>query len=75
VKHFKRIEVNRGFTHDYLGMRFLFNDDTRSVKATMSGYIQSLIVDNNIRRTSSFPASADILKTSSSDEPLLSPDL
>jgi hypothetical protein len=74
VKHFKRIEVNRGFTHDYLGMRLLFDNETRSVKVTMSGYIENLIVDNNIRRTS-FPASADILKTSSPDEPLLSPDL
>ena len=73
VKHFKRIEVNRGTCHDYLGMRLLFCHEDRSVKISMSGYIQSLISDNNIRRTSSFPAVPDILKMSQQDEVLLSP--
>jgi hypothetical protein len=75
VKHSKRIEVNRGSTHDYLGMRLLFNREQRSVKITMTGYIQSMISDNDIRRTSLFPASTDLLKLSDPNEPLLSPDL
>jgi hypothetical protein len=45
------------------------------VKITMTGYIQSMISDNDIRRTSQFPASTDLLKLSGPGEPLLPPDL
>jgi hypothetical protein len=71
TKSFKRIEVNRGTVHDYLGMRLEFTKQSRTVKISMSGYINTLVASHSITTVSNFPASPDLLKLSKDDNDLL----
>lgn len=61
TKSFKRLQVNHGDVHDYLGMRITFLRESRSVKVSMAGYIQSLVT--SIDEYSPYPAPSDLIKT------------
>ncbi len=65
---FKEITVNHGNTHSYLGIEFVFKDGQVEIK--MKGYIESLLIENNIESTCATPAGEDLFDLK--DEPLLS---
>jgi hypothetical protein len=65
---FKEITVNRGNTHSYLGMEFVFKEGQVEIK--MKGYIENLLNENNIESTCVTPAGEDLFNLK--DEPLLS---
>jgi hypothetical protein len=74
VKIFKRVTINRGDQHDYLGHRITFNRVQRSVTLSMKGFIDSLIQKHKISAVTSAPANSDLLKTANSDAIPLSPE-
>lgn len=64
VKTFKRIQINRGDQHDYLGHRITLDRSNRSVTFAMKGFINSIIEKHGTTSVSSSPANSDLLQIS-----------
>jgi hypothetical protein len=68
-EQFVAVTVNPDPKHSYLAMNIVSSD--KDITVDMSGYIQKLLADRNLRRASS-PASGNLCKDYA-DSPLLSP--
>ena len=64
---FEKITVHRGKKHSYIGMSFDFESNSGSVVITMSGYIESLMNDYDIKKTASTPANNNLFKETNPD--------
>jgi len=71
-KAFNKITVEKGPVISFVGMTFDFTVE-RSVHVTQGGYIQDILLSNNVYKKASSPATVDLLKIDE-DSPLLSDD-
>ena len=58
---YKEITVNRGNEHYYLGMLFTLDFESRRVFISMSKYVDELLRENEVDRTSLYPSPDNLL--------------
>ena len=56
---YKEVKYREGDKHSYLGMQFSFNSD--HLKISMEGYIDNILLENNVNGFRDQPASSNCL--------------
>jgi hypothetical protein len=70
TKVYKKLTVNKGDVLDHLGMTFMFDRKSKTVKVDMSKYVRSILEENKTAGTVNTPAANHLFDISDDAEPL-----